>query len=129
MKAKLFIPLLAASIAASPVGLAADIGVCVKQAVKGNPAYYGLMTTNTKLQCELQAVKQNRVWTAPELYDAGWRLIEVVGGDTTLATQGKGPSPMYIFERENRPEPEKKKRRGIFGGSFNSGQDEGSGLF
>ena len=83
--------------------LAMDIGMCIPGSIEGNPTYYGLMTTNTKLQCELQGELKRRVWTAPELYQQGWRLIDVVGGDATLATGGKGPAPMYMFERAERP--------------------------
>jgi hypothetical protein len=76
---------------------AAQILACVVADVEGNTSYFGTATTATKLKCEL--ANPDVMPTLAELYAAGWRLIDVLGGDHAIAMGNRGPSPLYLLER------------------------------
>ena len=82
---------------------AAEIVGCVVAKLEGNTSYYGTATVFTKLKCEFQNPDYHSTLT--ELYQRGWRLIEVVGGDHAIAMGNSGPSPLYLLERESSPAP------------------------
>jgi hypothetical protein len=77
----------------------AEMTVCVVDgAIQNNINYAGLATTKTNLLCELD--KPNYRPTLPELYAEGWRLIQVVGGENSVARLGQNVKlPLYYLER------------------------------
>lgn len=93
---------------------AAQVTVCTPaNDIKSNPTYYGLVSTRTKLKCEVKPA--NLRPTLPQLYQSGWRLIQVVGGDNSLARGGKKVvPPLYYLEKVDNAgtKVEKKKKSG-----------------
>lgn len=83
---------------------AVDIVACVVADTPENPQYYGIATVVTRLRCEF--VQKDYYPTLAELYQKGWRLIKVVGGDYALAMGNEGPSPLYYLERETPATPQ-----------------------
>ncbi len=99
------LPLYAATLtlAACPAA-AAEIVACVVAPIPNNPAYYGTSTTITQLKCEFG--NKDYYPTIAQLYQQGWRLIEVVqvpGAERGLASGAQAASPLYFFEREKAP--------------------------
>lgn len=83
--------------------LGADIVACIVAETENNSSYYGMATTVTRLKCEFAS--KDYYPTLPELYRQGWRLIQVLGGDHALSQGTRGPSPLYLLEREALPAP------------------------
>jgi hypothetical protein len=81
--------------------LGTDIVACIVADVPDNSSYYGMATTLTRLRCEF--TNRDYYPTLPELYHQGWRLIQVLGGDQALVQGSRGPSPLYLLEREAPP--------------------------
>jgi hypothetical protein len=81
----------------------ADIVACIVADTQNNSSYYGMATTVTRLKCEF--TDKDYYPTLPELYRQGWRLIQVLGGDHALSQGTRGPSPLYLLEREAAPAP------------------------
>ncbi len=79
----------------------AEITACVIAGLQGNPSYYSTATTATRLKCELNAADYYP--TLNELYQQGFRLIQVIGGDHAMSLGNGGPSPLYLLERETSP--------------------------
>ncbi len=80
---------------------AAEITVCIADAtIKNNPLYLGAMaTTQTRLICEID--KPNYRPTLRDLYQDGWRLISMAGGERALAQAGESVrSPIYYLARD-----------------------------
>ena len=77
---------------------AAQILACIVADVEGNTSYYGTATTATKLKCELP--NPDYLPTLADLYRQGWRLIQVLGGNHAIAMGNRGPSPLYLLERD-----------------------------
>jgi len=98
----LSLPLLAACWSFPAQG-AQIIACVVADNLQGNPTYFGMATTVTKLRCEI--ANKDFFPTLPLLYQQGWRLIQVVGGDHAMSTGNRGPSPLYFLEREDVPPP------------------------
>jgi hypothetical protein len=97
-----FLPL-AFVVLASSRALGADIVACIVADTANNSSYYGMATTVTRLKCEF--TDKDYYPTLPELYRQGWRLIQVLGGDHALSQGTRGPSPLYLLEREAPPAP------------------------
>lgn len=74
---------------------------CVVAQLEGNSGYYGTATTATKLKCEF--TNPEYYPTLQELYQQGWRLISVLGDNQAISMGGRGPSPLYLLEREAPP--------------------------
>ena len=95
---------------------AAQLTVCVPaKDVKNSPTYYGIASTRTRLKCEVKPASLRP--TLGQLYKDGWRLIQVVGGDNSLARGGKGvAAPLYYLEKEAdaSAKDEKKKEKSGF---------------
>jgi hypothetical protein len=91
--------LLAAAAIGTGAGHAAEMTVCVADAgIKNNVLYLGVMaTTQTRLICEID--KPNYRPTLRDLYQEGWRLVQVVGADWALAQGQNARSPLYYLER------------------------------
>jgi hypothetical protein len=87
-----------ASLVLQPASAETEITACVVASLEGNTSYYGAATTATKLQCEF--AEPNEFPTLAALYAAGWRLLEVIGGNHAIAMGHQGPSPLYLLERE-----------------------------
>lgn len=83
--------------------LGTDIVACIVADTESNSSYYGMATTVTRLKCEFAS--KDYYPTLPELYRQGWRLIQVLGGDHALSQGTRGPSPLYLLEREALPAP------------------------
>jgi len=95
-----FLPL-AFVVLASSRALGADIVACIVADTANNSSYYGMATTVTRLKCEF--TDKDYYPTLPELYRQGWRLIQILGGDHALSQGTRGPSPLYLLEREAQP--------------------------
>jgi hypothetical protein len=91
------LPLAVLALAPAQV-LGADIVACIVADLESNSSYYGMATTVTRLRCEF--ANKDYYPTLPELYRQGWRLIQVLGGDQALSQGTRGPSPLYLLERE-----------------------------
>jgi hypothetical protein len=94
----------------APAAMSAQIVACIVADLEGNGSYYGTATTVTKLKCEFQATDYYP--TLADLYAAGWRLIEVLGGNHAIAMGNRGPSPLYLLERETAAAPDREPDRG-----------------
>lgn len=89
---------------------------CVVAQLEGNTGYYGAATVSTKLKCEF--TNPDYFPTLQDLYQQGWRLIAVLGDNHAIAMGGRGPSPLYMLEREvprppaaASPPPEEPKKK------------------
>lgn len=92
--------LLAAGLASALVHAAGtEVLACVVAPLEKNPTYFGTATTVTKLKCEI--TNEDVYPTLPDLYRQGWRLIQVLGAEQAIASQGKGTSPLYLLEHES----------------------------
>ena len=80
---------------------ATEIVACVVAPLPNNPAYYGTATTITQLKCEF--TNKDYYPTLSQLYQLGWRLIQVVGGELALAPGNQVASPLYLLERTQAP--------------------------
>ena len=85
------------SLVGTPAG-ATDLVACVVAPLPNNPTYYGTATTLTQLKCEF--TRQDYYPTLGELYKLGWRLIEVVGGESAFGKGAQSASPLYFLERD-----------------------------
>ena len=97
-----FLPLALVALAPTQV-LGTDIVACIVADTQDNSSYYGMATTVTRLKCEF--TNKDYYPTLPELYRQGWRLVQVLGGDQALSQGTRGPSPLYLLEREVSPVP------------------------
>jgi len=95
-----FLPLAFVALASSRA-IGADIVACIVADTPDNSSYYGMATTVTRLKCEF--TDKDYFPTLPALYRQGWRLIQVLGGDHALSQGTRGPSPLYLLERESPP--------------------------
>ena len=80
-----------------------ELAVCsVNTTVEKNPAYYHLPRITTKLLCNVGST--TRTGTFAAFYTDGWRLIQVVGIDSRLATKDKTvPYSLMYLERIKAP--------------------------
>jgi len=85
------------------------ITACVVANLQGNPSYFGAATTMTRLKCELPDSGVNP--TLAELYQQGWRVIEVLGGNHTISLGNNGPSPLYLLEQAILPSVPSKRSK------------------
>lgn len=82
----------------SAVASSYQVTACIVADTKGNPSYFGTATTKTQLKCELGSNAGTP--TLIDLYKQGWRLIDIVGGNHAISLGNRGPSPLYLLERE-----------------------------